>query len=969
MRRIRRNRFNRFSKKVKVYFRRLSHHKYFRWFFKHYIFTSISLMVLLGGGITAIVVVLGNKDLPPKLTEAGYLKIGTDEFATNHLPAAVTALQQVLDLNPANVTARLLLARAYLGMSEGMNAEKELKPLLDKAPPSTYIVYFGQAWLQQGKYEQILERVRPQPGLESQVLAEVLAVRGQAYLRRGNLEAAARELDAALENAPDNPVITLSLLRLRLAQQRLPEAVELVHRILATTPDDPDAWSLQGELALRQGQLQPAEEAYSKAIKYRYNPDTGDLLNRALVRVYLGYYPAAEEDITAVRKHLREHAGVLFVTGLMRFFQGKYADAWNQLELALRADPKYLPTYYYLGLSNYALGQWQVGQQNLSDYYHKLPEDTQAGLLLACGQLLQGDAASAAATLQTILRHNPKETQALELLGYTYLAQGNISQGVEQLLQRARLPPDTALLRARLGLAQWVLGQKEQAGWQFEQAARSAPGQEQIRVLRILYRLQAGDSANAMWLTREWREQQPQGPLPEVMQGIISALQNQPNEAQAAFMRALQLQPGNFAATLHAVRLFKAGQQTEQVRALLQAALQAQPDNAVFLAELAALEYELENTPEARRLMEAVLVLRPEIALIRLKLAELLLQTQQPQEAVKVLQQAPATSTEQAALQELLGQAQLITGDRFSAIQTLRNLAWSKPSVLNTYLLAAALAEQGETEASQRELNKALSLDPNFKPAQLARARQLLAAREMPEARRQFEVVRRALPDNVNVLSLEGDLAMADAKFQEAVGIFGELHQLYPASNHWVVKLAQAQWSGGDPEDAAATYQRWLAVHPDDSRIQRELADTYLKAGQNAAAGALYARLQQQQPEQVGLLLNLAWSLRQTDPARAQTYAGRALRRQPDSLLAKGTVALIQLAAGKKDRAAALLKEVLGDLTQDLGTQFQLVQALAQTGERQATRRYLQRILDDPRTFPERAQAEALVGEITQRNP
>ncbi len=340
MRSIRRGRFKQFSRNIENYFKRLSHHRYFRWFFKHYIFTSLSLMVLLGGGISAIVIMLGNKELPPKLTEAQYLKIGTDEFSANHLPAAVTALQQVLDLNSTNVTARLLLARAYLGMSEGSNAEKELKPLVDKAPPSNYIVYLGQAWLQQGKYEQILEKLRPQPGLESQVLAEALALRGQAYLARGNLEAAARELDTALENAPDNPVITLSLLRLRLAQQRLPDAAELVERILADTPDDPDAWSLQGELALRQGQLQPAEEAYSKAVKYRYNPDTGDLLNRALVRVYLGNYPAAEEDITAVHKRLREHAGVLFVTGLMCFFQGKYADAWNKLELAVAGRPE-----------------------------------------------------------------------------------------------------------------------------------------------------------------------------------------------------------------------------------------------------------------------------------------------------------------------------------------------------------------------------------------------------------------------------------------------------------------------------------------------------------------------------------------------------------------------------------------------------------------------------------------------------
>ncbi|MFO1431331.1 MAG: XrtA/PEP-CTERM system TPR-repeat protein PrsT [Candidatus Competibacteraceae bacterium] len=907
--------------------------------------------------------------LPPKLTEAEYLKIGTDEFAANRLPAAVTALQQVLDLNAANVPARLLLARAYLGMSEGNHAEEGLKPLLDRAPPSSYIVYLGQAWLQQGKYEQILEQLRPQPGLDNQSLAQVLALRGQAYLARGNLEAAARELDTALENAPDNPMITLSLLRLRLMQQQLPEATELVHRILTEAPDDPDAWSLQGELALRQGQLQAAEEAYSKAIKYRYNADTGDLLNRAMVRVYLGNYPAAEEDITVVRKRLRDHAGILFVTGLMHFFQGKYADAWNRLELAAQVDPKYLPTYYYLGLCNYALGQWKLGQQNLNDYYRKQPKAKAVGLLLAGGQILQDDNLGAEMTLQSILKQDPTEPRALELLGYDFLAQDKNSLGVTQLQQRIKLPPDTALLRARLGLAQWVLGQEEQAGLQFDRAAQLSPEQEpikeQIELLRILCRLQMSDYANAMRLILEWHERQPDHPLPEVLQGILDAKRNQRTEALTTFMHALQLQPGNFAATLQTVRLLDAGLRTEQARTLLQAALQNQPDNAVFLLELAAMEYERENIPEVHRLLERVLTLRPDLLLVRVKLADLLLQAQRAQEAVKILQQAPITLTDQTALQELLGEAQLATGDVFNATQTLRTLAWSKPSALSGYLLAAALAQQGETAASQRELDKALNLDPTFKPAQVARARQLLAARETAEARRQLEVVRRGMPDNINVLSLQGDLAMADNQFQQAVDIFGKLQQLYPASSHWVVKLAQAQWNAGEPEAAVATYRHWLTEHPDDSRIQRELADIYLKTGQNAAAGALYERLQQP-PDQDALLLNLAWSLRQSDPAKAQTYAERALRRQPNSLLAKGTLALIQLAAGKKDRAVPLLKEVLGDVSLDLGTQFQLVQALAQAGERQTARRYLQRILEDPRIFPERAQAETLMGEISR---
>ena len=77
-----------------------------------------------------------------------------------------------------------------------------------------------------------------------------------------------------------------------------------------------------------------------------------------------------------------------------------------------------------------------------------------------------------------------------------------------------------------------------------------------------------------------------------------------------------------------------------------------------------------------------------------------------------------------------------------------------------------------------------------------------------------------------------------------------------------------------------------------------------------------------------------------------------------------GTLALILLEQGKAERATALLQETLGDVSQNLSTKFQLVQALVQAGEKQAARRYLRRILEDPRVFPERPQAEALMNTL-----
>jgi putative PEP-CTERM system TPR-repeat lipoprotein len=939
------------------------------WLGKHYTITGITLFALVVAITAAIIIVMGTVskylDNPPP-SEAEYLKLGTEEFAANRLPAAVTALIHALEQNPRNDTARLLLARSYLGMNDGAAAEREINQLSNRsASYSTYVTYLAQALLQQGKYQPLLDQFHPEPELPVQTQAELMALRGQVYLYQGDLTAAQQELDAAMEVAPEETLVQLSYVRLRLAQQRSQEAAAMLQKILADAPEEAEAWSLEGELAFREGDLRAAEQAYSKAIQYRYS-HTDDLINRALLHIQLGDYKTAKEDIAVARERLHEQAGVLFAEGFMSFYQANYAEAWSRLGRAQELDPNYLPTYFYLGLTDYALHQWQLAEKNLTHYLQAFPHTVQVALLLAGGQLLQGNFAAAEATLQGFLARNPKEAEVLEWLGYIYLAQDKLQAGVEQLRLAAERRPNGALLHGRLGLAQWALGQNDQAIRQFEQAATLQPGQEQVEALWILNRVQTGKYSDAQRLVEDWRAQREGSLIPEVLQGVIYRKLGKTSEAQAAFEHALRLQPGNLAATLNGVELALVSNQPAQAQALLRAALQAQPANPVLLAELAALEYQSGHAPEARQHLTAALNLKPDALPVRLRLANLWLEAHQPREAVRVLQQVSVDPTDQPALQELLGRAQLAAGDWFDATQTLRNLAWSQPSAQTYYLLAAAYDGQGESNAAQREVDKALAIDPNYWPAQLARARQLVAAKQLTEAQAVLEKVRRALPNNSNVIDLEGDLAMAGGDYRQALASFSQLHQQEPAANRWVVKLAQAQESAGQPEAAVATYRQWLAGHPDDSQVQGELANAYLKLGRAAEAETIYARLLEQQLQQPDLLINLAWLLRQHNPTKAQAYAEQALKLKPDSTVFKGTLALILLEQGKAERAAALLKETLGDLSQGLSTQFRLVQALAQTGEQQVARRYLRRILEDPRIFPERLQAEALLNTLAR---
>ncbi len=900
-----------------------------------------------------------------RLTDADYLHRGTSAFAARQLPDAIAALTRALEKNPNNDTARLLLARAYLGIRDGAAAENTIAQLRAQGAAKTHVVYLAQALSQQGKYRQLLEQLSPDPNLPATQQAELLALRGQAYLYQGDLDNARQEIAAAREISADETVVQLALARLYAVQGQPSAATELLQQALDATPEEAEAWSLKAELALAQGNPQAAEEAYSKAITYGYSR-ADDLLNRALLRIQRGDYAAATEDLEQARTHSQEHDGILFAEGLMRLYRGDYSGAWDRLGQAVQANPAYLPGYFFLGLADFALGQWQQGEQHLARYLQALPHDSTAAMALASSQLLQGNPAIAVSTLRNLLVQNPRAAAALELLGYLYLAEdAGLPAGIETLQRAVALQPDAPLLRARLGFALWLDGRNEQAAQEFQRSAALRPGDDQLAVVRLLQQLRTGRFGAAQQQVETWRAQQPDKPLPEVLQGVIHLKTGQSAAAQAAFERALRLQPGHFAATLGAVGLALTQQQPDRAHDLLQQALQAQPANPVYLLQMAALEYRLGQVPEAGRHLAAVLQLKPEALAIRLTLARLWLQMGQAREAVKVLQQAPdAAPGDQATLQELLGQAQLAAGDWFDATETLRALSWSQASATIHYLLAAAYNGQGEQDAAQRELDKALASDPNYAPAQLVKARRLLAAKQWLEAQVLLAKLRNDRPGDRNVISLEGDLALAGNDTRRAVEAFQRLRRLDPDSNHWVAQLAQAQFAAGQTEVALNTCRDWLTGHPDDRQVYGQLAKFYLLAGRTDEAAAAYARLLQWQPDQPVLLINLAWLLRQRDPAKARQYAEQALQLQPNSAVFKGTLALLLLQQGKTERAIGLLKESLANLAQSLDTQFQLAQALAQTGDKAGARRYLRRIVEDPRLFSERPRAEALLKEL-----
>lgn len=926
----------------------------------------VLLVLLVVSALAALTVWLikpfgttGRATTPP-LSETAYLNRATEAFAVDNFQAAADDLRRVIDRNPANTTARLLLGRAYLALHRPAEAEIEFEQFgRTNGPYNAYAILLGQALQQQGKYGRLLDRLAVTGELPAHLQAELFALRVEAQLRSGRLPLARRELDAALQQLPDTIPVQLAQARVQLAEQQPAAALATLDRVLTTAPDEAVAWSLKGEVAFRQGNLATASTAYDKAIEYRAD-DAGDLLNRALLRIWQGDESGAASDLAAVRRLSGDSPGWLFADGLLRWHRQDYDGAGEALAKTVELVPGYLPARFYLGLIYWGGSRWQSAETQLARYLEAVPGNRAAVLLLAGSQVYQGKFAAAEAVLTRWLKQNPQDRLALEWLAYVELAQGKTATGVERLRTLTVLSPEAATLRARLGLALLVQGDPVAAVGQFDQVAAVAkPVPEPIEWLRLLGWLRAGQYPAARRQLDKLTTVITEPGLLTTLAGLLDLQQGKTAAAQAAFSHAVQQQPGQWPATWQLIVRALAERQPALAREHLQEALTVYPDNPLLRLQLAALAEQTGASDEVRQQLAAVLRQQPGLLPVRLWLARLWLADGQPQEAIKVLQQAPANPAGRVAVQTLLGEAQLAAGDLFAATETLRELIWQQPSAQAHYLLATVHARRGESDAAQRELAKALVLDDGFLPALVSQARQALADGDLNEVQELLAKLRVRQPGHPAVFELTGKLAETEGDLRQAAAAFERGRQLYPGDQRWILWLAAVQRRAGQEQAALATYQEWLAEHPQDAVVQAALAGSYLALGREAEAMTAYTALLALQPEQPQALNALAWLLRHREPAQALAYAQRTAKQAPTAPLVQGNLALILLEQGQTRRAATLLKDILNRGVPDLSVQFYLVQALAQAGETPLSRRLLQRIVDDARDFPERPQAEA----------
>ncbi|WP_275097053.1 XrtA/PEP-CTERM system TPR-repeat protein PrsT [Sedimenticola hydrogenitrophicus] len=901
-------------------------------------------------------------DLSPTLSSDEHLAQGKKYVGQQAWSSALIAYKNAVREDPRNARARLALAELELRLEDPMAAEKEIRKAqeLEVSPQYTQPL-LARALLAQGKYQELADMALA-TDLTNDQRARVLSLAGQAQVELREWEQAEEKFNTALQYQPDTVEALVGMARLKAIKKSNEKARSLLSRAQSIDNENPDVWSLLGDIERGDGNLAEAEEAYTRA-KDLQIIGSRDIIKRVFVRVTQQKYEDAFSDIQYLRSQSDNRPILDFSEGLIYFHQGNYAKAKEYLEKTMAATDDYLPAFYYQGASNYFLGNDAQALQDLEVYNNKIPGDINAVRLLTILKIKQEKYTEAEELIRPVVERHPDDTLSISLLASALMENQKVLESVTYLKKVADLSPDSASARIGLGIGLLTRGDTAKGIYEIEQAKKMDPGVPINFEKIILLHLQNRAFDEAIEVATEYYKRNPDNSGAGFLLATAHMANSDPEKAKVYYEKTIALDPGHLNSLHGLARIAMQEKSFDEAKSVYNTALRHHPGDLRSLENLALIEA-IQNNPKATvEALNAAIKANPRALPPRLTLGRFYSKMNQPEKVVEVLKDYPYGKAENPTRLALLGESQLALGNYRQAVTHLSELSRLAPkNVWTHYLLAQAYAGVNDGRQFERQLQKVLSLDESHVPARLNLARYYLSNNDHDKAALHIKKLKESDDNRDVVANLKGQLAEASGRMEEAVKEYRTAFDHRPANIN-LLPLENALWRHEDKAAASELLTDWLKEHPDDQLSLFRLASRQEARGEDEKAVATYKKILEIDPENVMVLNNLAWNLKDREHAPALRYAEKAVSLAPESDVVMDTLAVV---VTNKDPGLAmkLIERVLAKKPDDPNYLYHKAKIMQRSGKSEEAKILLVSLMEKNEDFVEKQNAKYLLSQI-----
>ena len=280
------------------------------------------------------------------------------------------------------------------------------------------------------------------------------------------------------------------------------------------------------------------------------------------------------------------------------------------------------------------------------------------------------------------------------------------------------------------------------------------------------------------------------------------------------------------------------------------------------------------------------------------------------------------------------------------------------------YNLSKSYAALGKDTETINYLDKSYAANSEYFPAILALARKHMAEGQWDESEKYVASLKANYPDSPDALSTLSAYYDATGNRDLALRYSKSAFEKDRNSEKLLI-LASRYWKSGKTEEATGIVEEWLIENPDDNYSREALSDFYLSVGNNDQAKKNLESILQYDEKNVAALNNLAWVLKDSDPAEAVKYAEQANQILPDTPEVLDTLAMTYLSAGKIDEAWGSIRKAASMRPDNNSILYHSALIASKAGKEDYSLLTLKELVVEGKSFPERDSAEKLLNKLS----
>jgi tetratricopeptide (TPR) repeat protein len=627
--------------------------------------------------------------------------------------------------NPNDSRVRLALGSIYLIEGESDQAREQADRVLQTDSTNlAALVLFSGAVRTLDEVDQTIKKLEAaRPSDVKDDARRELAV-GMLYLRKRDTSAAGKLFRQAASTDPSSVEARAVLARF---------SSQASSRDGAKTPSVAGLSSAEGssdrvkagKFFLLLGQRADAKSALQDVV----GETPGDLAARRLLAELALVDGGVDQALNLATPILAKDStdvDALVLRGRARLMSGKIDDAIGDFQRASRVASDLAPIHYELGVAHIRRAN-QTGAKALRDSAfaraefelkeaNKLARDyPEAVFQLAELNTQLGNPRSVIADMERFVAANPGSIKGQELLGSALAASGRNAEATEAFERVTRLAPRSPEGHYRAGLSFLSERKNAEAQREFAIAVALSPAYAEPATQLVMLDLIAGHVDSALARVQRQLEAAPQSAALYDLLGWVRAVRNEPDAAEAALLKSVQLDSTIVDSRMRLADLYNATGRFDQAVVYAEQAKRLDPKNVRVLLALGVAQQQKGDAAKARQAYEAALAADPRSVGAANNLAYLLSGQGDQDNAYRFAAQAHDLAPSDAHVTDTFGWILYKRGEFDRAVTLLKDAAAKLPESPSVqYHFGMAAQKNGDIESARAALTKAVNSSASF---------------------------------------------------------------------------------------------------------------------------------------------------------------------------------------------------------------------------------------------------------------